>query len=135
MRSRYVTVLVRIYIGLLFSLSVSTVIADEQKVYESLAEISIGKVFFSPQQRARLDVQRAPGPVLANTGSSGGKQRRKKVDKNAAGYIMRSGASSKVYVNGEFVSSGSGDTVVFPGAVKIVRGQDTATTKASNDED
>ncbi len=135
MSSRCVTVLVRILVGLLFSFSVSTVVADEQEVYESLAQISIGKVFFSPQQRARLDEQRAPAPVFANTGSPGGKRRHKKVRQNAAGYISRSDGSSKVYANGEFVTSSSSDTVVFPGAVKVARGQDTDSTKASDEED
>lgn len=135
MSSRCVTVLVWIFVGLLFSFSISTVVADEQKVYESLEQITIGKVFFSPQQRAHLDEQRAPVPVFANTGSSGAKRRHKKARENAAGYISRSDGSSKVYANGEFVTSSNSDTVIFPGAVKVARGQDTDSTKASDEED
>lgn len=135
MSSRYITSLVRVCIGLLLLFSVSTVIADEQKVYESLKQISVGKVFFSPQQRARMDEQRAPAPVHANTDNSGGKRHHKKARQNAVGYISRSGGSPKVYANGEFVTSASGDTVVFPGTVKITRGLDTDSTKASDEED
>lgn len=98
--------------------------ADEEHFYESLPEVTIGKVFFSPQERARLDQRRSSIPVVRIGGGAAPASTLKKVNDDAAGFIISSKGASKVYSGGDFVTVQHHADVKFPGSVKIVRGQD-----------
>ena len=112
----------------------SSSIADEG-FYESLPEVSIGKVFFSPLQRAELDQRRGGRPVAASKSAGATETSRGKVAGDAAGFITSSKGSSKVYANGDFVSVHPGVDVKFPGSVKILRGDDPNEGETSGEED
>ncbi|HNP63465.1 MAG TPA: hypothetical protein PKH39_05975 [Woeseiaceae bacterium] len=112
----------------------STSIADEG-FYESLPEVTIGKVFFSPQQRAELDQRRGGGPVATSKGGLAKKRSQRKANDDAAGFIISSKGSSKVYSNGDFVSVHRGVDVKFPGSVKVLRSDDPNEGKARGESD
>lgn len=95
--------------------------AADDGFYESLPSVSIGKVFFSPQQRSKLDQRRSSGTRHAADAPSTRKPKPAKGSSDAAGYIISSKGGARVYANGNFVAARSGDVVVFPNAVKIVR--------------
>lgn len=108
--------------------------ADEEKsIYESLPDVSVGRVFFSPEQRARLDKQRRGIFVAAATRKSNRSGRPDNNDK-AAGYISGGNGPMRVYENGDFVKASDGNALVFPGTVKVVRGA-TAEDDEARDED
>ncbi len=112
----------------------SSSIADEG-FYESLPEVTIGKVFYSPQQRAELDQRRSSGPVATSKSPGATKSARGKAADDAAGFIISSKGSSKVYANGDFVSVQPGVDVKFPGSVKILRGDDPNEGDTRGEED
>ena len=85
-------------------LSASNTLADGEGFYESLPNVSIGKVFFSPQQRARLDQRRGNTAAAASDSAAPSGGARKKGTGDAAGFIVSSTGRSKVYANGDFVS-------------------------------
>ena len=94
--------------------------ADEIEVYESLADVHIGRVFLSPAQRAALDERRGkPSPPVAGGSST---SRSKPVDSpDAAGYIISSTGSMKVWSRGNFVVSDVPEDMRFPGDVNVRR--------------
>ena len=116
--------------------------ADEPGVYETLAGVSIGRVFLTPEERRLLDLARREGPT--NTTDSGGQP----VDGPAeptlrsAGYIQSSNGKSRQWRDGEFVESRGAPSrdMRFPGDVKIVRHPakpepiEPASTDGSSDE-
>lgn len=112
-----------------------TSIADDEHFYESLPEVSIGKVFFSPAQRARLDQRRGTATPTSSGGTPASGSTRRPGTDDAAGFIISSKGSSKVYANGDFVSVRKRVAVKFPGSVKIVRSQDTPEAEASDEAD
>lgn len=98
--------------------------ADESDVYESVAEIDIGRVFLTPSERDRLDLQRLRPEVdsslpLAKSDDARPVRRRKK----PAGYILSSRGSRQEWSGNEFVefSNAAPRPSEFPGDVKVKR--------------
>ncbi len=131
-RASYWSSVMLLMIGFLSFVRTSS--ADEG-FYESLPEVTVGKVFFSPQQRAALDQRRGGGPAAASKSNGAAKNTRRKTSDDAAGFITSSKGTSKVYTNGDFVSVQRGVDVKFPGSVKIVRGDDSNEGEAGGGED
>lgn len=127
--------IVRLILLGIFALTPIASQADEEKsIYESLPDVTIGRVFFSPEQRARLDKQRQGIFVSAATRSNKKSGRKKSSDK-AAGYISSGNGLTRVYANGDFVKSSDSKPLVFPGTVKVVRGADAEDVEASDEDD
>ena len=105
--------------------------ADEISVYESLADVPIGRVFFSAAQRVNLDKNRGATlhgkPVTTRTGVASNKN-------DAAGFIISDSGLKQVYSNGDFVKTAKSTTVAFPGDVRVVR-QPKVDEEASDDSD
>lgn len=112
------------YAILLLMCCVSTVVADDEAVYESIADIAIGRVFMSPQQRQQLDVRRLHPDRYAGAGTprEAGQQETKHRSP-PAGYISSSSGGSRYWNNGDFVAGNSRNStsMSFPGDVAIVR--------------
>ena len=96
------------------------VFADETGVYESLADVEVGRVFLSPDQRAHLDERRGKAPVPVAATSAGTSPVKKKPG-NTAGYIVSSSGISRVWSNGDFVAAEEVSKVRFPGDIRITR--------------
>lgn len=124
------------YLVAVIALSVApTSVADEERFYESLPDVSIGKVFFSPDQRAQLDRRRGAAPAAANPGTTTTPGNREPVNKDAAGFIVSSSGQSKIYTNGDFVKARQTAGVKFPGSVKIVRSEKSGEAEGSDEGD
>ena len=96
----------------------------EVSVYETMAGISIGRVFLSPVERKVLDVRRANPPQAAvTTGQTTSDTGGPREAAPAAGYIINSSGRARLWMNGDFVESGNPTPAAlkFPGDVKIVR--------------
>lgn len=94
--------------------------ADDIQVYESLTDITIGRVFLSPEQRRRLDELRGKSSNVAGSRSADrGTPRTSSA--NAAGYIVGHSGKLKVWSNGDFVASDERGQMRFPGDVKVTR--------------
>lgn len=109
----------------------STTLADDTVIYESLPDVSIGRVFFSPEQRQRLDKHRHR-QVTTGGARDLAPAARKHGNDDAAGYILSSSGKSQIYENGGFVAAKVHTTMRFPGDVNIIRQEQeahTATTK------
>lgn len=115
--------------------SADLAVADEEHFYESLPDVSIGKVFFTPVQRAQLDRRRGSAPVVANRGTATPAGSRETVKNDAAGFIVSSNGTSKVYTNGDFVKAREIAGVKFPGSVRIVRSQESDEVETSDEGD
>ena len=119
-----------------FALSATeTLHADDEHFYESLPDVDIGKVFFSPEQRTRLDQRRGSSPRVSSNGGSASAASVRKVNDDAAGFITSSKGTSKVYSDGDFVNVRRGVAVEFPGSVKIIRQKDPDDAEASDEAD
>lgn len=99
----------------------ATAVGDEIKVYESLTDVEIGRIFLTPEQRASLDNRRGEVPAMAPQEGSDSKAPRKKHSADAAGYIVSSSGKSRVWSNGDFVVADEVSEMIFPGDVQIVR--------------
>lgn len=96
----------------------------EISVYETMAGVSIGRVFLSPAERKILDVKRANPPRAAvTTGQNASDTGESSTAAPAAGYIINSSGRARFWMNGGFVESGESSPAAlkFPGDVKIVR--------------
>ena len=99
--------------------------AEEEPAYESLSEVTIGRLFYSPQQRALLD-RRRQGRASSSRRLPAAMPENRPGRNDAAGYIVSSSGERKIYANGEFVAGQGNKAVKFPGDIKIVRGHGTA---------
>lgn len=105
--------------------------ADETSVYESLSDVPIGRVFFSPQQRVHLDKKRGAtvrGKKVSTSTSAASPKN------DAAGFIISASGLKQVYSNGDFVKTARSTAVAFPGDVRVVR-QPEVDEEASDDSD
>ncbi|MGI9271356.1 MAG: hypothetical protein ACR2QT_06240 [Woeseiaceae bacterium] len=98
--------------------------AEEESVYESIAGVAIGRIFYTQSDRDYLDAQRLLPPGSRNVHADTG-ERVTPTTKPAesAGYIISSKGGRRVWKDGDFISA-SGRTTAsmsFPGDVKIVR--------------
>ncbi|MEO1202952.1 MAG: hypothetical protein AAFX10_09600 [Pseudomonadota bacterium] len=99
--------------------------ADEG-VYESVADIRIGRIFLTPAERRRLDQLRlAPprsaggAPVAAGVESTGTGDRQRR----PAGYIISSSGKRRTWTGDDFVASDGRASIStrFPGDVEVIR--------------
>ena len=102
--------------------AVSAARAEETPVYESLASIDIGRVFYTESERRDLDKNRSSGKrrtAAAGTRRTGREPVRDHPD--AAGYIISASGQSRIWKKGDFVKSSDADVddVTFPGKVRI----------------
>lgn len=118
---------------LLFAFDVAA--ADDDSFYESLPDVTIGKIFFSPQQRLNLDQRRGSGTRTGASVPSTRASRAVKDTGDAAGFIISSKGGAKIYANGDFVSARTGDAVVFPNTVKVVRSDENHESGAGDEDE
>ena len=110
----------KIFLLVVGLLTAASALADDATFYESLDEVVVGRVFLSPEERARLDVRRGQAPVATGPAQAGPSPH--KADrKDAAGYIVSSSGQTRVWTNGGFVSGRSATSVRFPGEVRVTR--------------
>lgn len=96
----------------------SSATADEAPVYESLADVEIGRIFLSPEQRSGLDARRGKVPPVPTAAATRNRNPAKS-SSDAAGYILKRGGQSQVWSRGGFVPSDDVNSVRFPGDVKV----------------
>ena len=101
--------------------------ADGLEVYESLDEVTIGRIFLSPQERARLDERRGKAQQAVAGGATKAAPSRKSHPR-ASGYIVSSSGRTRVWSDGDFDSTGKAPQMIFPGDVKV-------THKAASERD
>ena len=107
-------------IALLTSVSMLCDVAadDEDSIYESLPEVTIGRVFTTPLERARLErvapPQHVPDKAVPNVHATP----RRENGHRAAGVIVRNGGARQIYKDGDFVPS-TAAPVTFPGRVEV----------------
>jgi hypothetical protein len=106
--------------------------AEDEAVYEKLANVQIGSIFFTPAERERLDERRKPG--VAKRPRQGHVTPGRIAANDGAGYIIRSSGKEQLYVRGDFVVQDVQRSMVFPGAIKITKTKPVA-PKAPADED
>lgn len=114
---------------LMLFLTGSGAAADDNATYELLSEVSIGRVFFSPEQRELLDDRRRVRPVRRDA------RRQVKRSEKSAGYIVNSAGESRIYTNGDFVAADQPNDVEFPGKVSVVRQKAAPSTPANDEND
>lgn len=126
--------------GLFFALLIAVVvatpaIAGEDGVYESLNRIPIGRVFLSPEERARLDEIRVKGPIDSASPQPVGKKPALASDENAAGFIVSDSGTTRVWKDGDFVATASASDVRFPGYVRVADPPEPTDTGDKGDAD
>ena len=77
----------------------TSAIAEEVEFYESLADVEIGRVFLSPEQRAALDARRGEARPVAMQNRPVGKAAVTQ-SPDAAGYIVSSSGRSRIWSKG-----------------------------------
>lgn len=79
----------------------------EQRIYESVDGVAIGRVFLSPGERERLDaIRHLPqdsGPVSASDGTL--PREAEPVSPRGVGYIQADGKAARVFRDGDFVTA------------------------------
>lgn len=103
--------------------------ADEHAAYESLSEVSIGRVFFSPKQRELLDRRRRGRPPVRRT-----VQAEAKPSEDSAGFIVNSAGQARIYSNGDFVVAAMKNTLDFPGDISVIRRETGPSQQADDGE-
>lgn len=115
--SRFSAVAAVSAIILALSIASARAVADDQAGYESLSDVTIGHVFFSPKQRLSLDRRRQGRPDRAPPNA----RRKTRLSDDSAGFIVNSAGKTKIYTNGDFVASAATISMDFPGDVAIAR--------------
>lgn len=106
--------------GVVLMMPVS-VSAEDEPIYESLSDVTIGRVFFTTSQRTHLDSLRGKrGTTVASSGKTRSTSS-KPVNPDAAGFIVSSSGNARIYRNGDFVSVSSEPNVKFPDDVAVIR--------------
>ncbi len=132
MNARMTTYTVGLCVGFVLLLDARmSVASDQEQIYESLADVKIGKVFFTPEKRQDIDRRRA-NPTTAGSRESPAKPVRKA---DAAGYIISSNGQVRVYSNGDFIPAKSADPVEIPGRVEVLRSGVTDASEANDASD
>lgn len=126
----------KLVLYMVFVLLPAVAVAEEQaEVYESLADVNIGRIFLSPVQRSSLDERRGKAPAVAAAPTQTATSRVNR-SPDAAGYILRSGGPTKVWSNGNFVPADDASDVSFPGDVEVLRkaGPEQQSNRGASDE-
>lgn len=97
----------------------------KQPLYESIADLKIGRVFLDPPVRRLLDQQRA-SPVVAGISESVSEApaETSPAEPTSAGYIIRGSGDALRWRDGDFVrDSGlnASSVISFPGDISITR--------------
>ena len=95
--------------------------AEEKPIYESLSDVTIGRVFFSAKQRSQLDALRGKTGVVSSSSAKPRATSRKATNPDAAGFIVRTSGKARVYRNGDFVEVAAEPDVKFPDDVTVKR--------------
>ena len=106
---------------ILFFALLSPATADEVAVYESLSQVSVGRIFFSVSERARLDAQRAGNPAPRSAPRSSSSVRTKSNADDAAGYFVDDQGRAWIYRDGDFVAVADAPKIEFQNDVNVVR--------------
>jgi len=117
------------FVGLRFLVFATVIVswsaqAGEPGIYESMADIDIGRVFLTPLQRDQLDVQRLRTESgLPSLAAAGAKKPPDRDSKTAAGYITSSRGTYHEWSGNDFVVSQRPlpETRIFPGDVDVQR--------------
>lgn len=98
-------------------------VANDDPVYESFSGLAIGRVFFGPADRERLDANRRKVPQQAVSTPIPANAKPLRKTQASAGYIIGRSGQARVWYNGDFVASSvsTADTTTFPGDVAITR--------------
>lgn len=110
---------------LLLSLVASPVLAgDPDSIYESLDDVRLGRVFMSPQDRARLDARRTVNNTSQEKLQPADPDTRfgvAKPPKPAAGYIKSGNRKPLVWTDGAFrrAEPSAVEQWSFPGTIRI----------------
>ncbi len=99
------------------------VAAEDAAVYESLSDVTVGRIFFSTAQRERLDTSRSTRGMPVSVRQSPGNTDSRVRHSDAAGYFIDASGRARIYRDGEFIAVADRPRVTFPGEVKVVRGQ------------
>ena len=75
--------------------------AESEAIYESLDEIHIGTIFYSPDERARID-----GTSRSSVETKVKRSKTTVDSEKSAGYIVRSNGMARVYQDGDFIDAG-----------------------------
>lgn len=125
---RRITAVVAVILAL--SSASSLAVASDQATYESLSDVSIGRVFFSPKQRKYLDGRRQGRPLRALRSSRPSIRPKDE----SAGFIVNSAGEKRIYSNGDFVAGHVKETVDFPGDVTVGRRTSSAPNATKVDD-
>ena len=90
---------------------------DQDSIYESLPEVTIGRVFTTPLERARLE-RVAPTKHVPDKAPDAHATPRRENGHRAAGVIVRDGGARQIYKDGDFVPATTAP-VTFPGRVEV----------------
>ena len=110
-------------------------VADE--LYESLDDLTLGRIFLSQAERERLEARRGIVVDAASTGDASDEQAPEPDQspaRPAAGYILARGGRALVWSDGAFRRvTGHVDDVDFPGAgrIRIERASDRGSPAAA----
>lgn len=98
--------------------------ADDPTIYESFADVRIGRVFMSPVERRQLDIMRMhPERFVEASSQPATEQAQAAPTVSPAGYIIVGSGTPKYWGDGDFSVAGerSTSTMKFPGDVAIIR--------------
>ena len=93
--------------------------AGEIAIYESLSDVTIGRVFLTPGQRAYLDTRPVMSPRPVQEAPPPGEPEKRK--KKPAGYIINGHGKSSVWSQQGFVTREDASGISFPGDIKVER--------------
>ncbi len=113
-------------------------LADESIVYESIDDVSIGRVFLTPGERRWLDANRhlAPQDASAGPAATAESENDETPDAVPAGFIINSSGQAVRYRNGDFAPSAvSPSSMRFPDDVEIRRHEPASEPDAEEQDD
>ena len=97
------------------------VAADDLKVYESIDDIEIGRVFLTTSERSQLDRLRNAPVVAAASNDTPGEPAPTQETARPAGFIQNTAGERQSWQGGDFVSGARDAAIRFPGAIHIQR--------------
>lgn len=101
--------------------------AADEGVYESLSEVTVGRIFLTREQRSMLDNGRGSETVVRQAPARPAvKSRPTKKQRRSAGYIVSSTGASRVWSARGFVATRPASGMRFPGDVDVTRSESDA---------
>ena len=100
-------------------------VAEEAPVYESLSGLSIGRIFYTQDERDFLDQRRHLAPQSQKMAVKGKRTAARSADEHndAAGFISSSSGKARIWSKDRFVPVDRNpvEAVSFPGDVEVTR--------------